>query len=368
MASAGEYHKYTQLICSDCHTMHASRTHQFGSNAADTFVGINANGNDKLLVKADIIRTCLNCHNGNDGTAPDVFENNTGGGSPVGFRAAGALNSATTYGGVPQDTGYDAYMGHSMGYFGKPPGFDFTKAQADFPWISADWDTTAPFQCTDCHSAHGGAGYRNLGPAYGFRLKPEGGAFAFPKPSYTKNSGTALDMTTDVNLFAAGQNTYDARRIVYTGKMNGANDTGSATGSNNNKFCAVCHGVFHRDPDVANGTGPFQRHPTSQVSFTATALLAPDFVSLKLLVVTPGSFTWANQVTQDFSSPAGVYQPGCVTCHKGHGSQNSFGLFIPAINTDPTGAALKTPDANLESGSGTSIRQLCINCHPMGRQ
>ncbi len=119
-ALAGEFHTYTTLVCSDCHTMHASRTHSYGTdslNANDTVVfgAGDTGGHEALLLGADVNKTCLTCHNGARG--PDVFGLNAGLFSPN-SRSAGALNSTA---GHRPGGGYMPYMGHSLGSTAMPP-------------------------------------------------------------------------------------------------------------------------------------------------------------------------------------------------------------------------------------------------------
>lgn len=64
----GDYHNGDQLICSDCHTMHASLQHNYqGTTAAEGNIpGFpwSTEPNQKLLKFADPLDLCISCHDG----------------------------------------------------------------------------------------------------------------------------------------------------------------------------------------------------------------------------------------------------------------------------------------------------------------
>ncbi len=352
-ALAGEFHTYTTLVCSDCHTMHASRTHSFGTdalNANDTVVfgGGDTGGHEALLLGADVNKTCLTCHDGARG--PDVYGLNAGLFSPN-SRSAGALNSATGY--MAQQDGYMPYMGHSLGSTAMPPGY-----------IAANWSATSQYpadlQCVRCHTAHGRGTFRNL--------RDRGSDAAVREPSYVVLPAGQLTLNYgyDVNMFG---NDYSSDSIFYTSA------TGSTLGLNKmTAFCGMCHGNYH--DDAVGGVAPddyFKRHPTDQVTltprqlFTAEAVEATN-VSVKLTYISGAGVTrGAEAGTINFQAdPTATATVGCLTCHKAHGNLNSFGLFFPGNSVGPTGTEVHI-DGNHEQGPGNSIRNLCNTCHGQGR-
>src|SRR6266508_2184357 len=100
-AFAGDFHYGSSLRCSQCHTMHASRSHGFNTAGS---AGIDAEGllqvttgvaNPNLLIQLGTNATCLACHD-NGSLAPDVLGAavTAFGDSAAGHRSAGALNAA----------------------------------------------------------------------------------------------------------------------------------------------------------------------------------------------------------------------------------------------------------------------------------
>src|SRR5262245_61624206 len=120
-AFAGEWHTGASNLCTDCHTMHFSQTHQWGSDAplaSRSQSGgdwLGATGPNNFLLKAPANQLCLACHDGQT-FAPDVLGDNANA-SPANGRSAGALNE-TALGG-----GYDAFKGHTLGTTDRPPGY-----------------------------------------------------------------------------------------------------------------------------------------------------------------------------------------------------------------------------------------------------
>lgn len=352
VAAAGEYHVYSTLICSDCHTMHASRQHSFGQaalNPADTavFAGGDTGGHEYLLLAADRNRTCLVCHDRGAG-APDVFGANQST-FALGTRSAGALNSG--YAAIANETGYQPNMGHSLGATTPPPGFSAAVGYA-YP---NDLD------CARCHSVHGRNTYRNL--------RDRGTDAPVRNPSYVMlPAGQAnLDYSADVNVFGGG---YSADDIFYTSAAGSANGANKMTA-----FCGMCHGNFH--DDVQGGAAPdtyFKRHPTDQVTLTPAQVFTAEAVegtnlSLKLTYIQGAGVVRGSEAgTINFAADAtATATVGCLTCHKAHGNMNSFALFFPGNSVGPTGTEIHTPDANKEEGAGTTVRNLCGTCHGPGR-
>jgi cytochrome c553 len=126
-------------------------------------------------------------------------------------------------------------------------------------------------------------------------------------------------------------------------------------------WCAGCHSNFHGDVGSANvggvafggGFEEFVRHPSGGVNIGA---VGGGHSSLSLY----------NQHTNKVKvlSSAGVWNPAgsdvtptCVSCHKGHGNGNPFGL----IYRQGTGTLNEDGDT-----AGNQLEDLCGQCHVQG--
>ena len=341
-ASAGDYHKRDTLRCSECHTMHASRAHDFSANTlgADALPD-QGNAHRKLLISNGTNETCLACHDGKGASGiPDVLGTNN---LAVPGRSAGALNGMV--GSHTAGTGYDDYMGHTLGSGAAPPGY--VGIYEPTPLEN--------FNCANCHAVHGSGAYRNLGLSSYMGL--EGMAFNATNPFTTNGPtynalpavgtgrATAFDAGRDVTITVDGRN-YDTANVQFG---IGSNNTTAKNGMN--AYCAVCHGNFHGDINTRDQIGglDFVRHPTSAVvrdnsagtllnGLTATNLVRP-------------SWTTTVAATANF-------EVACLSCHKGHGNKNGYGLIFPSDTA---------ANADMEQGDGAGVRNLCVTCHPMGR-
>lgn len=323
LARAGDYHEGTELKCYQCHTMHASRAHGIDIVIADNTVRAETftttGGFDNLLKTASTNETCLGCHaSGGIGVYGVVGNAKSGGnlnGPAIGTVPATSAN------------GYTDGMGHTMGFTGAIPG-------------SAG--TITNFNCADCHAVHGNAAYRNLGDtAKGF--------IADQQPTYSSTTTGAT--VWDFDAVEQNPEVYDVTLVAF-GNGGGANRM--------NAFCAKCHGNFHGETNIA-GTGTnFKRHPTG------TATDNHDMAGIT-----------AVDIVRPVQASATNGAPGCLTCHKAHGTKRAFGLVFPGI--DVNGALLAT-NTDKENGdfvaptSGTpatrysyNVRSLCITCHTQGR-
>ncbi len=371
-AFAGEYHVGKYLLCYDCHSMHGSQSHGYGS---DTSLGAAGAASAKLggdwqfaqgtvydfLLKGSESESCKACHDGKT-FAPDVVGDNT---NPY-PRSAGSIPDGTAV--------HELYKGHGLDASAAAPG-----------------GSTQTLTCFGCHIQHGrDVSYRNLGSR----------ADANTQPTYivkdAAGTDTSTDLTKDVTIkvaagaIAAGKYVpqidgafggyYDMRNISYAQQTVG----GVASANRMNNLCAMCHSEFHGAPGagaVGNGaTGAgvggefldatqgadmtgweaFTRHPTSGVvvgglvpavaggsnhGHTSTGGLNGKTTKVKA----------AQKNASDFINAA----PMCVSCHNAHGSTNGFGLRFIAGNV-----AL-TDNAQLENGTGR-YANLCNQCHGQG--
>jgi len=325
-AAAGDYHSGTQLLCSDCHTMHASQQHSFAGVA-----GLQSWTPTAYLLKgADV---CSGCHDGS-AAGPDVIAANFNGAY---VREAGALSTTTSA--AP----YEIYKGHTIGATTDPPGGGTAIA--------------AGLQCVNCHDMHGspGAGatdvagnavtsaYRNV------KLNPAG-------TGSTRSVSYAIgtnDGTKDVFETSAALGTYSTH-YAYT-NVNFNRPSASASGLS--EWCSTCHPNFHGDEYVGGGTTGFIRHPVAGKTIGAVQGDGTHTTQAQFY----GGGTKTNWVK--VMSPNGAWAPGsaaavdgqpfCLSCHKAHGNQNPFGL----IQMQNTGTIT-------EEGTATGAYQdLCRQCH-----
>lgn len=359
--STGEYHVGGSLVCYDCHTIHFSMQHGYQGEPGPVPTTPQAGGfwlgtgPNEYLLKAPVNQICSACHDGQT-FAPDVVATNVNP-SPSRGRSAGALNVESGAGsGAP----YQAWKGHTLDSTATPPGFDPTKVG-----LSATWYNPANgLECTSCHLQHGQASrYRNLGPR-------ALGAVTY-KISTTFDS--AFDVWINLASYSAGTGLsgtfnpyYDTLNINYR-----RNDATVGTTKSSNQMdvhCGACHGNFHGGPGDASiggvpnpgGSGfvEFLRHPTAQVTIGQAGgghSDLPQFVA---------GTTKAKVYTNDYTGYTNS-SPGCVSCHKGHGNQNPFGLVFLGQQ-----ATSVTEEGGWNSGQTPSIeegfRNLCGQCHRQG--
>ncbi len=367
-ALAGEWHSGTNNVCTDCHTMHFSQQHNWDGTTPVPTTGapngnwLGATGPNEFLLKAPANELCLACHDGQT-FAPDVMGVNFNA-APSQGREAGTLNEPAL--GAP----YDAWKGHTLSSTTSPPGFDPTVVGALATW----YDPAGGLECISCHAQHGPTtAYRNLGP---YAL---GGAATAARPTYVIN--TTNDTTKDVWINIAPPYTpntgsaatfdpyYDFANVSFN--RNDATVGTTKTSNRMDTFCATCHGVFHGGPGDTNigatvaALDGFLRHPTSQVAIGASA--AQSYGGHSAL----SRYTGATTKVKVYASDRVGYtdaSPGCVSCHKGHGNQNPFGLFFlsrTAVSVSEEGG-YASGQTEMANGYGQGYRNLCGQCHGQG--
>jgi hypothetical protein len=311
--------------------MHFSQTHGYNPDGNGNFTQLGGTEPHEFLLRNDINDLCLSCHD-NQALAPDVFEANSNGF----VRQAGALNEEGGDGLYPPPTG------HTLNSVAVAPGSE------------PAWSDSTGLKCTACHAAHGSnrldiSSYRNLG---GNGTKP-GSNFAIPYASVTNDLTKWVfeDANAGVNA-----NHYGYDHVTF--------NEPTTTQSQYAQFCKACHTNFHGDVGggeiggVPFGAGfeEFHRHPALTVNI---GVLGGGHSSLsrfagktnQVQVMSPtgvraGSYTTANT---DLT-------PSCMSCHKGHGNQNAFGLIF----------MLGTGTVTEQGDSGVNARNLCRQCHGQG--
>lgn len=330
-AYGGDFHHDASLVCSDCHVMHYSQTHGYNPDGSGTFTPL-ANGPHEYLLRNEINDLCLSCHDG-QAWAPDVFE--THGNGYV--REAGALNEEGGNGLYPPPTG------HTLNSTDDAPGSDPV------------WNNPDGLNCVNCHAAHGGGmagnSYRNLG-GFGTVPGPMVGI------SYSRQDVEGSNDLTTWVFEDASSGTSSSHYGVDHITFNEPDPTASAYAS----LCKGCHTNFHGDvggPEIGGVGAPaeeFIRHPAATAEIGAIGgghSNLTDFAALtnQVHVMSP-----TGQRNGGYDGTDAGLTPSCMSCHKGHGNQNAFGL----IYMQGTGTITE------EGDDGIAARNLCKQCHAQG--
>lgn len=329
VAVAGDWHTGTSLVCSDCHVAHGSQSHGY-TVGGTVFPPLGPAGPYPDLLRDEEVNLCLQCHN-NNSLAPDVFGSNVMGTDVV--RQAGALNVASGHT-LTNDPGYNDIDGHTLFSTSTPPGGTGTGYVVGSEGLV----------CTNCHAQHGGTNYRNL---------LNRGIFTGANITYATGTN---DLTKDV--FEHSGNAYTVDDVDF----NEPNTSNSAYAT----WCTKCHVDFHGAVGPGTGMGgqsggvtstnasPWKRHPVADVNIgTPGATFISNLsryagVTNKVKVMdSAGLWTGA---TND-----STVTPSCMSCHKGHGNQNSFGLIF-----------MKGTGTVTEEGDGGVYKDLCRQCHSQG--
>ena len=311
LSGSGTYHSGAQLICSDCHIMHASQQHDYnGSTSGFPWTG---SPQKNLLRKASALELCLSCHNNKSGI-PDVVTSDING---LADRAAG-------YFGEPDTVNY---KGHNLS---TNPGDLCTRCHS----LHGSVGVTAYVTCVDCHNPHGNGYYRNL--------------------QWASEPGGEPEIRAYINPAASGLQRYEADNIKYPAPPAGDNSYREVT-----NICIDCHHVFMDDSahyyTKPGGMSSWGKHPGTNTEWGASAPINATGASTN-----PAH--WVDGSGNGFGSPrlkfivsgatnysaAGVVAQNnevfCLSCHKGHGTDNAFSLRWNA------------------SGAGTSTNS-CLQCH-----
>lgn len=334
-ALAGDFHSGTTLFCQQCHVAHGQQSHDYSATGAAAFPEV-VGGPHKYLLRQEPNELCLACHNDNT-SYPDVLGadggSSTTGVSPY-LRQAGALNTDNGVYSTVGD-GYATTDGHTLWSMDTPPGYDDVGGTEPYEVPAAG------LECINCHSQHGGSGYRNLlnrGLFSGITLTYANGAF---------------DGAMDVQQTNAGE--YHEQNVNF--------NEPDPTASKYAMWCGACHSNFHGDGTAANmgvhagdhstADDYWLRHPVQDVDLGHTG--TPTYVASLTqytnrtnkvkMMSTSGNYTTGTDLT-----------PSCFSCHKGHGNKNPFGLIWM------TNTGTRTE----EGVAGGVYKDLCRQCHIQG--
>ncbi len=240
---------------------------------------------------------------------------------------------------------YEHWKSHTLASTSTAPGGTFSNPNG--------------LNCIDCHMPHGDVAiqYRNLW------ISGEPGNRFYNK-SITYVTGMN-DLSKDVfqrtpSPFSGSSSCSGCHRIHGIGVRYDISDisfnqpvpTKSAFGD----WCKSCHGDFHGkggDPNMGGKSAgdvnsPWFRHPTADVSIGANSNAHSSYPRWSGL-------TYRVQTLSNSGTfPATDNMPSCLSCHRGHGSVNPFGLIY--TNSDGT-LAIETV------GAGASMANTCNQCH-----
>ncbi|MEW5807355.1 MAG: hypothetical protein AB1756_08430 [Acidobacteriota bacterium] len=324
---AGDYHTGSSLYCNECHVMHFSQQHGYNADGTGDFTDLGPAGPYHYLLRNEVNDLCLTCHDGLT-TVPDVLKDHSNG-----VREAGALNRDNA---AP----YYSATGHTL---------DATDTAPGGTWAP---DPTHGLICVDCHSPHG---------------RTKSGVGSYRNLWRDANSGTIVtyavgtnDLTKDVYERVAKGYSYD------NVDMNEPDTTQSGFGI----WCKDCHTDFHGTVggteiggDVT--TGEFLRHPTAGVDIGAIGggHSSANVYKTGARTGLGGKTNWVKVMSpsgdwyeSETDSTISGLTPTCITCHKGHGNKNAFGLIY-----------MKNTGSISEQGTEDGgYRDLCKQCHIQG--
>ena len=318
----------SELLCSDCHTIHYSQHHDYSGNPTG---GDNLPANadtggpfENLLIKANTTELCLVCHDSQPGT-PDVLGADANG---LNERSAGFFG----------DVGDLNPTGHNL----RQDSLPFYPDVMGDPSVCSDCHpnyfgygsgpANATLGCLNCHDPHGrdrddvDYRYRNLRWAEYPGLEPVIKAHVNPSP------GAPINVYERANIGYAApavQNPVPKWREVtnicmgchhgFIGNYNTRlEDNGVLDDCGRHPITYSESGVWEPINGRADVT-EVNTDPANWVLVSGGAGFTAETPRLPFLVKGATDYEGATTVAAD-------NEVFCLTCHKAHGSGNSFGL------------------------------------------
>ena len=299
-------------VCSNCHTMHNS---QAGADLSGSPIA-------RLLVGDG----CLGCHKAGVGSNP---AQNDGTGTPlVDHTAAPTFGTNTLAGGSFYWAQTDDTKGHNVttqdanitAVEGAPGN---ANACASSCHTSIATATVAVAGCTGCHldpSHHGNnSGNVTATPWYRWLAKCNedinGVADSNHGVKGIEDDDWNFESSTDHNEYLGVAGDHDATQDLENNY-------------NMSAFCSGCHGDFHDQNTVANGSGDWIRHPADRLiptsgeyntAFGSAGGGANGTWDPTVPVARPAAFNWAGATSSNIVNP-GTDMVMCLSCHVAHGS------------------------------------------------
>jgi hypothetical protein len=310
----GSYHTGASLFCSQCHVMHASESHAGASGVPDPFGPFprTFTPTANLLKAADPVTLCLTCHD-NEAGIPDVVGTDVNG---LSNRSAGffAAIGADNHNGHKIATGVDA-----------TPGWNGLCSRCH---VGSSFQDPGPFSsaavsCIDCHNPHGNKRARNL--------------------QWASDPGNERPFGYYIRPGATGMARYETDNIGFPAPL--SNEYRELS-----NMCKDCHHVMSGQLYVdVDDDGIHEKHPAydSEYGSNGTNRISQgdvkgSTVSAHWVGGTGGGFLhtprlrYLSRGATDFASSRTVSANNgvfCLTCHKAHGSDQSFSLtWDPSFN------------------------------------
>lgn len=294
------YHRGANLLCSQCHTMHASESHAGLASEPGTYPRAYT-PQPKLLKAADPVTLCLVCHD-NQAGIPDVVGADV---NALNDRAAGYFGEVD----MPNDNGHKIATGidtqvlcercHDQNNVHDASGF-----------------VTASVSCIDCHNPHGNGRPRNVQWA-----SYPGGEYPFGYYIRAGSTGLARYESANIGYPAPNGTNFNTEGVEIT---NMCIDCHHAIFNNTDiDTTHVKHPVYNSEwaerNTISQGDAKGSTVSSHWISGTGAGFLETPRVHY----VVRGALDFASSTT--VAATNGVF---CLSCHKAHGSNEPFGLVF----------------------------------------